>query len=48
MSRITYILDGVNVFNEDDWPQMQQFLIENMIKLNDALKKNINKLKQSQ
>ena len=47
MSRITYILDGVNVFNEDDWPQMQQFLVENMIKLNDALKKNINKLKQS-
>ena len=47
MSRITYILDGVNVFNEDDWPQMQHFLVENMIKLNDALKKNINKLKQS-
>ena len=47
MSRITYILDGVNVFNEDDWSQMQQFLVENMIKLNDALKKNVNKLKQS-
>lgn len=25
MSRITYILDGVNVFNEDDWQQMQEF-----------------------
>lgn len=47
MSRITYILEGVNVFNEDDWSQMQQFLVENMIKLNDALKKNINKIKQS-
>lgn len=47
MSRITCILDGVNVFNEDDWPEMQQFLVENMIKLNEALKKNINKLKQN-
>ena len=46
MSRITYILDGVNVFNEEDWPQMKKFLVENMIKLNDSLKKNINKLKQ--
>ena len=48
MSRITFILDGVNVFNRDDWPRMQDFLIDNMIKLSDALKLKINKLKQSQ
>lgn len=47
MSRITYILDGVNVFNDDDWPKMQQFLVDNMIKFSDALKKSINKLKQT-
>lgn len=47
MSRITYILDGVNVFNEEDWPQMQDFLVGNMIKLSDALKKNISRLKQT-
>lgn len=47
MSRITCILDGVNVFNEDDWPKIKNFLVENMIKLNEALKKNINNLKQN-
>lgn len=47
MSRITYILNGVNVFNEEDWPQMQEFLVGNMIKLSDALKKNISRLKQT-
>ncbi len=45
MCRITFILNGVNVFNVDDWPQMQQFLVENMIILNDTLKKYINKMK---
>ena len=47
MSRITCILDGLNVFNEEDWPEMQEFLVENMIKLSDTLKKNINRLKQT-
>lgn len=47
MSRITSILEGVNVFNDDDWPEMQEFLIEHMIRLNDALKKHIGKLKQT-
>lgn len=47
MSRITYILEGVNVFNDEDWPQMQNFLIENMIKFNEIFKKHINKLKHN-
>lgn len=47
MSRITYILEGVNVFNDEDWPQMQNFLIENMIRFNEIFKKYINKLKHN-
>jgi hypothetical protein len=47
MSRITSILEGVNVFNDDDWPEMQEFLVEHMIRLNDSLKKYISKLKQT-
>ena len=45
MCRITLILDGVNVFNEEDWPQMQEFLVENIIKLSNSFKNHINKLK---
>lgn len=47
MSRITYILEGVNVFNDEDWPQMQDFLIENMIRFNEIFKKHINRLKHN-
>ncbi|WKY46638.1 DUF4268 domain-containing protein [Eubacteriaceae bacterium ES3] len=47
MSRITSILEGVNVFNDEDWPEMQTFLVEHMIRLNEALKKSISKLKQT-
>lgn len=45
MSRITYILDGVSVFNEDDWEVMQEFLIQNMIKLSNTFKSYVGKIK---
>ena len=47
MCRITYILDNVNIFNTDDWTQIQDFLITNMIKFNDTLKPYIANIKKS-
>ena len=41
MSRIVYKLDGVNIFNKEDWKKIKEFLIENMIKLEKALRKYI-------
>ncbi|NLD16772.1 MAG: DUF4268 domain-containing protein [Tissierellia bacterium] len=37
-SRIAYWLKDVNVFNEEDWPEMIDFLTSNMIKLEIAIK----------
>lgn len=45
MCRISYVLNGVNVFNKDDWTSMQEFLIENMIKFSNVMKPFINKIK---
>lgn len=46
-SRIAYRLENVNVFNKEDWPQMQMFMVENMIKLSDVFKPYIAKLKSN-
>lgn len=37
-SRIAYRLKDVSAFNEEDWPQMINFMTTNMIKLEKALK----------
>ena len=37
-SRIAYWLRDVNVFNEEDWPQMIDFLTSNMIKFEKTMK----------
>ena len=37
-SRIAYWLRNVNVFNEEDWPEMIDFLISNMIKFEMSMK----------
>ena len=42
MSRISYRLDDVSIFNREDWDQMITFLTENMIKLNKVFRKYIN------
>ena len=47
MCRVTYILKGVNVFNEEDWATMQDFLIANMIKFSNSFKPYIAKIKNS-
>jgi len=38
-SRIAYWLRDVNVFNEEDWPEMINFLTSNMVKFEKAMKK---------
>jgi hypothetical protein len=38
-SRIAYWLRYVNVFNEEDWPEMINFLTSNMVKFEIAMKK---------
>lgn len=51
MCRIAHYLEGVNVFQKEDWDKMTAFLVGNMIKLEKAmrepLKKVRNKLKLS-
>lgn len=43
MSRIIKRLYGVSIFDRDDWDKMMDFLANNMIKLEKALRKHINK-----
>ena len=41
MSRISYRLDDVSIFNKEDWDNMITFLTENMIKLEKTFRKYI-------
>lgn len=42
MSRISYRLENVSIFNKEDWDDMIFFLSENMIKFEKSLRKYIN------
>lgn len=44
-SRIKYQLDGVNYFEESDWPEMNEFLIQSTEKMMQSIKPTISKLK---
>ncbi len=44
-SRVKYQLDGVDVSNEDDWPKMNEFLIDTAERMHRAFKDPIRKLK---
>jgi frataxin-like iron-binding protein CyaY len=44
-SQVYYALDNVNIFEKEDWQQILNFLSENMIKLEDALKPYLKKIK---
>lgn len=46
MSRISYSLEGVNLFNKDDWDKMIDFLIENMVKFEKSMKEPLKKVKR--
>ena len=41
MSRIDFRLDDVNYYNEAEWEQIQEFLIDKMMQLDNALKKHL-------
>lgn len=43
-SRIKYELYDVNIFNKEDWSKMTDFLVENMITLENALKEPLKKV----
>lgn len=42
MSRISYRMEDVSIFNREDWDQMITFLTDNMIKLEKAFRSHIN------
>lgn len=44
-SRIKYQLDGVNIFNEGDWPKMHGFMTAAAIKMHEAFKDPVRKIK---
>jgi len=44
-SRIKYQLDGVNIFNEEDWSKMSQFMIDGAKRMHKAFIEPIRKLK---
>lgn len=46
MSRVAYYQEGVNIFVKDDWEAMANFLIPNMIKLEQAMREPLRKVKQ--
>ncbi len=41
MSRISYKLENVSIFNKEDWDNMIMFLTENMIKLDKVFRRYI-------
>jgi Domain of unknown function (DUF4268) len=46
MSRVAFALEGVNLFEKADWEKMMDFLIDNMIKLEKAMKQPLIKVKR--
>lgn len=46
MCRVAYSLEGVNLFEKADWDKMMDFLIDNMLKLEKAMKEPLKKVKK--
>ena len=45
-SRIGFYLEGVNIFNQDDWEQMLEFITTNIIKFEAVLRQPLIEIKQ--
>lgn len=45
-SRVGYYLEGVNIFNQDDWEQMLDFITTNIIKFEAVLRQPLIEIKQ--
>lgn len=46
-SRIGFYLDGVNIFNKEDWEKMTSFLVTNIIKFESSLRQPLIEIKQT-
>jgi hypothetical protein len=46
MCRVSFYLEGVNLFDKNDWEKMMDFLITNMIKLEASLREPLKKVKR--
>ena len=46
-SRIGFYLEGVNIFNQDDWEQMLEFITTNIIKFEAVLRQPLIEIKQT-
>ncbi len=46
-SRVGYYLEGVNIFNNDDWDKMSSFLVTNIIKFETALRQPLIDIKHT-
>ena len=46
MCRIAYSLQGVNLNHKNDWDKMMEFLIDNMLKLEKAMREPLKKVKR--
>lgn len=44
-SQVYYALENVNIFEKNDWPQILDFLSHNIVRLEDALKPSLKKIK---
>lgn len=44
-SRVGTVKSDVNLFNEEDWPAMNNFLVDNVIKFEQAMKQPLSKIK---
>lgn len=42
MSRISYKLENVSIYNKEDWERIMEFMEKNMISFEEALRKYIN------
>ena len=47
MSRIKYELDNVSLFEENDWETMNNFIVNNLPKFEQAFKPEIDKIKNN-
>lgn len=46
-SRIGYYLEGVNIFNQDDWEKMLEFITTNIIKFEAVLRQPLTEIKKT-
>jgi hypothetical protein len=46
-SRVSYYLNGVNIFNKEDWDKMLSFIIASIIKIEEVMRQPLTRVKQT-